>query len=125
MAQSCHRREVCVDGGGAKMIALALTIAPLPVTVVDGNELFRRCEPSSRSATCEAYVLGVTDMLVTLASAGASPQPTVCLGRDANGRQLADVVYDYLKVHPQARNLGGAALVAMAVQKAFPCPAGS
>lgn len=106
------------------MIALALTLVPIPVTFVDGNDLFRTCEPRRRSATCAAYVLGVSDTFTTVASEAGPLKPRICLSKDMTGGQLADVVYNYLRDHPQTRHLGAAGLVFEALRTAFPCRAG-
>jgi hypothetical protein len=107
------------------VIALALAIFAIPSNFVDGNDLLRMCEPTTRTGTCAAYIFGVADTFTTLASGDGPLKPRICLSQDVNPSALADIVYKHLKDHPRTRQLGAAGHVFEALSAAFPCRRGS
>ena len=98
---------------------------------ISGNDLYPLCSatpenvPGEQQANvstqwgfCRGYVAGVADILENREVAGyraCIPTPTVEIG------QLGDIVTNFLREHPEERNLTGANIVALALSQAFPC----
>jgi hypothetical protein len=106
--------------------AILLTlVAAGPVGFLDGNKLLGLCELTYRPAQdiCIAYVQGVADewrFADFLDAAGEGKDPKVC-APEANSRQLADAVVNYLKAHPEERNQPAANLVMSSIMEAWHC----
>jgi hypothetical protein len=98
---------------------------------ISGNDLYPLCSatpenvPGDQQANastqwgfCRGYIAGVADILENREVAGyraCMPAPTVEIG------QLAEVVTNFLRDHPDERQLTAASNVAFALSKAFPC----
>ena len=106
--------------------------------LVDGNELFRDCQSyednvtltaderlvlkelgESRNDTfaagkCLGYVSGIVDSIPVGEGFGLGPDPAV------RGSQCVDVVFAYLRDHPEQRHLPAYELVRTALTQAFP-----
>jgi hypothetical protein len=120
----------CIDGVTAK----ANPTEPFP-TFTDGNELFDACEGFRTQGTmspdeimrfryCEAYIVAVADTLASLkASLRASTGKRVkyCPPKGVESQQLTSVAVNYLRDHPEKRDLAAASLVANALSAGFPC----
>jgi hypothetical protein len=86
-------------------------------TADSGNDLLDRCSSSAEvnESYCAGYVVGVVERL--LARHGPfCPPPKVAM------QQLKDVMVLYLQDHPEVRDVNAAALTALALAAAFPCP---
>jgi len=87
--------------------------------VIDGNELFSACVTSveakddARHSICTGYVWGVADMDSDFKNCTAQ--------RQIHGKQMREVVTNYVKAHPEHRDLPGAVQVKLALFGAF-CP---
>ena len=122
---------LCCVGG---VTANANPTEPFP-TFTDGNELFDACEGFRAQGTlspdeimrfryCEAYIVGVADTLAWLKTGlRASIEKSVkyCPPKGAESHQLTSVAVNYLRDHPEKRDLAAASLVANALAKGFPC----
>ena len=92
-------------------------------TNLTGNDLLERCSASASAnpiqwGVCLGYVMAVADLLGQgrpIAGARA------CIATDVTSGQLMDVVRQWLERNPARRHIAGAALVAAALQQAFPC----
>src|SRR5262245_19561589 len=122
---------LCCDGGA---ITKANPTGPFP-TFTDGNELFDACEGFRTQGTlspdeilrfryCEAYTVAVADTLAWLKAglrASTAKNVKYCPPKGAESHQLTSVAVDYLRDHPEKRDLAAASLVANALAKGFPC----
>lgn len=112
----------------------------IPVTFVDGNELFSRCDgfrekdlspnEAVRFQYCHAYVVAVADSLAMFKAAsdgtgsGSLSEVRVrayCPSKETNSFEVTIVAIDYLRDHPEKRDEAASSLVANALVKAFPC----
>jgi hypothetical protein len=98
---------------------------------ISGNDLYPLCSatpenvPGDQQANastqwgfCRGYIAGVADILENGEVGGyraCIPAPTVEIG------QLAEVVTNFLRDHPDERHLTAANNVAFALSEAFPC----
>ena len=98
---------------------------------ISGNDLYPLCSatpenvPGDQQANastqwgfCRGYIAGVADILENGEVAGyraCRAAPPVEIG------QLAEVVTNFLRDHPDERQLTAASNVAFALSKAFPC----
>jgi hypothetical protein len=94
-----------------------------PGDFVDGNKLFEQCQSDDpqdserwvKRSLCLGYIAGVADALD-----GSS----FCLGSGPTGvrvKQVDDVVYFYLRDHPEHRHNDASSLVTAALKEKFPC----
>lgn len=87
--------------------------------VIDGDELFSACVTSveakddARHSICTGYVWGVADMDLDFKNCTAL--------RQIHGKQMREVVTNYVKAHPEHRDFPGAVQVRLALFAAF-CP---
>ena len=107
-------------------LAAALLLGAAPAAAgsnLTGNDLLERCSASASAnpiqwGVCLGYVMAIADALGQgrpLNGVRACPPP------DATSGQMMDVVRQWLERNPARRHLGGAPLVAAALQQAFPC----
>jgi Ssp1 endopeptidase immunity protein Rap1a len=93
----------------------------LVVAQGDGNKLLAICEGDNdkERGVCMVYIEGVTDEW-RFVNYLTEPDKPVCAA-DAVGKQLRDVVVNYLKAHPENRNDPAAALITDAITDAWHC----
>ncbi len=112
------------------LLAVALILAPLtpparaaqPDAVpffMSGQGLWEPCnwptDDAAATAACVLYVVGVVDAL------NLTPATRICLDMAAEKLQVAGVVKEWLKNHPERRTDPAARLVGMAMAEAYPC----
>jgi Rap1a immunity proteins len=109
----------------AKYLAmLVMCFSPLAtasdLAFVDGNRLLQllSAENTQERNTGVTYVLGIVDALN-----GHRDRHRQCFSipNNANAKQLADVVQQFLERNPSGRHFRGADLAAGALEEAFPC----
>ena len=110
--------------GKACCRAAATSAAPAVAgSNLTGNDLLERCSASASAnpiqwGVCLGYVMAVADQL-------GQGRPIngvrACVAADVTSGQLMDVVRQWLDRNPARRHVNGAALVAVALQQAFPC----
>ena len=88
-----------------------------------GNDLLERCSASASDnpiqwGVCLGYVMAVADLLGQGRPINGA---RACVSADVTSGQLMDVVRQWLERNPARRHINGAALVAVALQQAFPC----
>lgn len=105
----------------ACLVGLLLAAAALPARAgfVDGNKLHQDCSSMLNvlDSSCAAYVSAVADMLEQAPVA----RHRACLPPGAKLSQAVDVVKRWLADNPQSRHLPGPEVVAIALERAFPC----
>jgi hypothetical protein len=109
---------------GLAIALLAMSATPAVAgTNLTGNDLLERCSASASAnpiqwGVCLGYVMAVADLL-----GQGRPVSGVraCVSADVTSGQLMDVVRQWLERNPARRHINGAALVAVALQQAFPC----
>lgn len=116
------------------LLALAwINVPSANAAFYDGNDLYKICEPTAaRTSSCAVYIMGAADIVMQmrhtlsgdgnsmiLPSTGKSCPFEIPIG--ATGSQLADVVTNYLRDHPETRHYEASALVWRALHDAFPC----
>lgn len=82
----------------------------------NGIQLYQSCTATSepeKTSFCIGYVMGVSDSLQSL--------HLTCAPQEATGRQVTDLVVNYLRDHADARQYVAAQEVTLALVKAFPC----
>jgi Rap1a immunity proteins len=101
---------------GAVLAALA---SPADAGFVDGNKLHQDCSGmlTMLDSSCGAYVGAIADVLATAPVA----RHRACLPNGAKLSQAVDVVKQWLTENPQSRHLPGPEVVAIALERAFPC----
>lgn len=87
------------------------------------NKMVKTClvqDDKLADATCQAFVLGVTD---STAFYGAAQQldPPFCTPRKTALNEVVAVYRDYLKNHHNLKQFSAAALVVAALKAAYPC----
>jgi hypothetical protein len=96
----------------------------IPVeTIQTGNSLLDLCRHSpdvQAPAGCIGYVDGIVDADAFIWTAIKQP-PRLCVRRGVSGPQLAEVVLNYLKAHPEQLDYAAAPQALVAIQRAFPC----
>jgi hypothetical protein len=124
----------------AVVTALAMMVAaPRAWASMKGEWLEKTCEESALSfakGLCDGYVAGVADanqvyeekegqLLPKLAADGSTEGARLelrwCLPKGSTGRQLVKVVKKRLAQHPEELREQAAAVIAQALQEAFPC----
>ena len=86
------------------------------VSFKTGNQLYEDCTApleNPRNTICTAYVMGMVDALTHARE--------ICPSRGVTGGQLADIVTNYFRSHPEVRHLSAASEAELALQRAFPC----
>jgi len=105
--------------GVALMASAASASAQQVPARVNAGALLSVC--NENQAACLTYVLGAIDGVVTAAVLAGRPNP-ICIPAGTTNRQLADAAVRYLRAHPEEAATNGAAVVAVAVRAAYPCP---
>lgn len=101
------------------VLALAAPASAAERFVIQGDELFDACvtgveaKDDARHSICTGYVWGVADMDLDFKNCTAQ--------RQIHGKQMREVVTNYVKAHPEHRDLPGAVQVRLALFAAF-CP---
>ncbi|MBV9827380.1 MAG: hypothetical protein JO001_17200 [Alphaproteobacteria bacterium] len=124
-------------------VLFALCVLSVPARagyLFNGNELYKWCSSTAETSQigCGAYIAGIADGGY-LAAATKSPGSRVianqlrmgqigpaswCLSSEQiTDRQMVGVVIKYLRDNPTHRDMSAAALVALAITQAWPCPA--
>lgn len=106
-----------------KFVAVAATLAALasPAGAYDGQFVQKTClsgDPSSE-AMCVGYATGLAQSLM-LANKFENPMGNFCEG-DFQPSDAAEVVLEYLDLHPDMQTEDGAALMMRAMLDRFPC----
>lgn len=116
------------------LIGMLLAFDAMPMGFISGNELLVHCaaleaerDPNARIESiiqsdrswliCVWYVAGVTDAMETDSVNGLR----ACLPPDTTGTQVGAVTLHFLREHPELLQFSGHSLVAIAVNRAFPC----
>jgi hypothetical protein len=86
-----------------------------PHYFVTGNQLYESCTApvNNKSFVCAGYVQGLTDAL--------DVRGTICTPAGITVGQAMDVVVNYLRAHPQYRQISASLLAGAALGEAFPC----
>jgi hypothetical protein len=113
-------------------VLLSLLLLSAPARAVTGNDLRAWCatldlETLSNAEAmayvqCLAYVQGVVDGLIVLASAPRSSEQLVCMPDSLSYTEAANLARKYLEKYPGRRQLSAARVMTSALQEAFPCP---
>ena len=109
---------------GLAIALLAMSAAPATAgSNLTGNDLLERCSASASDnpiqwGVCLGYVMAVADLLGQGRPINGA---RACVATDVTSGQLMDVVRQWLERNPARRHINGAALVAVALQQAFPC----
>jgi hypothetical protein len=109
--------------GLAAALLLLGTAPAVAGSNLTGNDLLARCSASASDnpvqwGVCLGYVMAVADLL---GQGRAVAGVRACVAADVTSGQLMDVVRQWLERNPARRHINGAALVAVALQQAFPC----
>ena len=87
----------------------------------DGNKLLERCEGAPSIA--EGYIMGIVDGSQYAAEWSAGYHGyRYCSPQGATSRQYRDLACDYVKNHPESRQMTASTLVLEALYSAWPCP---
>ena len=111
-------------GRAAATLALVLIATPAAAgSNLTGNDLLDRCSASASAnpiqwGVCLGYVMGIADALALGRPLNGA---RACPAADVTSGQMMDVVRQWLERNPAKRHMNGAALVAIALQQAFPC----
>ena len=85
----------------------------------DGNTFFANCRADPIPGECLGYIRGASDGL-----SAASVLLKSCLyaqPSNATDEQVNDILNQYLREHPEKRNLDAAILLLAAMMEAYPC----
>lgn len=104
------------------LLAGLITLSAIPFSAANaefmkGNKLYETCTTSQVGA-CLGYIMGTTD---TLSLNKIANKKESCIPNGVTGRQLTDIVIEYLTKNPNIRHLPASLLVEWAVSDAFPC----
>ena len=115
----------------AGLVVTGLTLAPLAsgeetsniTGLMTGNALLATCQGPGfiQKGTCIGYVEGVYDYLAVILNYLGKKQCRPEKGQVLRGRQLMDIVINYLREHPEQRDLSAAWLVTYAIGSAWHC----
>ena len=106
----------------AGVMTVTAIITPHSVSAFDGfqtgNTLLTRCT-SPNLDICLGYLEGIADALAL-----GSPvyKSRACMPSGISGRQLIDIIVEFLQSHAAIRHFQAASLVAVAFANSFPCP---
>jgi len=105
---------------GIIALCLALIAGNAQAGFLDGNQLYQFCTASDdlSQMQCLGYVEGVADYLNLISAENHRP---LCVPVLATGRQVVDVVLNYLRDQPQNRTYDAELLVATALATAWRC----
>ena len=122
------------EGGMKRIIALALVICAVAMTARaqsssgrSGNFLHDNCGSSlaNKRSWCSGYMDGYRDAVSLgriVAIGRIALHKVICIPPKVTTKQMADVVQRALREAPEKRHAAGDALVALALQDAWPCP---
>jgi Rap1a immunity proteins len=80
-----------------------------------GNDLYRFCtmpDNTQGKATCAAFIIGAVDAF--------TGTHDICLPKDVIGKQVMDIVINYLRSHPETQNDTAASEINVALER-FHC----
>jgi hypothetical protein len=105
---------------GIVALSLVLIAGSAQPAFLDGNALYEFCTSSNdlEQMQCLGYVMATADYVNLLRLYNHQPQ---CIPAEPSGRQVVDVVLNYLRARPQDRNLDGVFLVGAALSNAWGC----
>lgn len=85
------------------------------LSFITGDQLYEYCTTPSapQQAVCAYYVMGMADVLMDMTK--------ICPEKGVTGSQLADVVTNYFRAHPEVRHLSASSEGRFALEQAFPC----
>ncbi len=87
-------------------------------TFYTGNRLFDYCKEKSNS--CSSYIAGVVDTLMVVDA--VTHTRLICLPDNVLLGQAVDVTVNFLRAHPEHRQVNAASMAVVALTTAFPCP---
>jgi len=104
---------------------LCLLPRPAAAQYVMTKDLARDClsDKKEKVASCIYYITGVIDYHFLMQSFGTAPTIDFCLPESISKEQAAVLVMTYLRTSPQNDDFIAAAVVPLALNKAFPCDA--
>jgi len=83
----------------------------------NGNRLLDYCERKSES--CTSYIAGIVDTLMAVNF--VTKNPIICLPDNVQLGQAVDVTVNYMRAHPEKRQVSAASMAFVALTRAFPC----
>jgi hypothetical protein len=86
-------------------------------TFYTGNRLYDFCR--EKSPSCADYIAGVVDTLMVMNH--ATPGNWICPPNNMELGQAIDVTMNYLRAHPEKRQVNAASMAFTALIRAFPC----
>jgi hypothetical protein len=119
------------------LISLFLFMPGLAIGGLDGNELLQKCEPieklyddpasmDSKEASGVVYCLGYIDSFIETfyfqVQAKILPSVPYCMPEEQlPKKEIAKVIIDYLKNHPEELGKPAGYFIFLALREAFPC----
>jgi hypothetical protein len=102
------------------VLALVMASRNAAAGFVNGNDLYSwRTDANQRNADgCFGYITGAADAL-EWARVGTTHPP--CIPEGVQSTQVRDVVVNYLRDHPEQRQLGAEMLILVAMELAWNC----
>jgi len=103
---------------------------------IDGNKLYESAKEYNKcniyqkcnyleSQFYKGYVMGVFDSLnknvIEEKTLNHIDIPSFCVPKSITAQQIFDIVFEYLKNHPEKRNFAAYFLINIALTKAWPC----
>jgi hypothetical protein len=82
-----------------------------------GNRLFGYCE--EKSLSCTDYIAGIVDTLMVMNV--VTQNKMICPPNNIELGQAVDVTVNYLRAHPEKRQVSAASMAFVALTRAFPC----
>jgi hypothetical protein len=80
-----------------------------------GNRLYGFCQ--EKSTSCTDYIAGIVDTLMVMNHS----TKWICPPNNMELGQAVDVTMNYLRAHPEKRQVSAASMAFVALIKAFPC----
>jgi hypothetical protein len=93
-----------------------------PAKAMTGNELLEFCNDDAARQLCAVYVNGSVETIQDLFDSGRLAR--FCMPRQANHKQIVDVLTKSLSEKPQTRASSAPLLIYAAMLSAFPCSGG-
>jgi hypothetical protein len=81
-----------------------------------GNSLY----PSCIANGCQSYIIGAADALLLEQAAWKTRH--FCLPAGVTQGQIGEIGLNYIRDHPEDRQLAAVDLINSSLEKAFPCP---
>jgi hypothetical protein len=105
---------------GIIALSLALTAGSAQAHFLNGNKLYELCTAPEylKQMECLGYVQATADYLNSMRFLNHLPE---CPPGEATGRQVVDVVVNYLRDRPQDRTLDADTLAVFAFASAWRC----